>query len=484
MGFLTPFLARLLVFVTSAAVLILEILAGRLLAPYLGVSLEVFTGIIGVILAGISVGAWAGGRAADRGDPRRLLGPLLVAGGLTATATPLIVDLVGPATSTGPMSIVVITTLGFFAPAAVLSAVPPVVVKIQLGSLENTGSVVGAYSAIGTAGAILGTFVTGFVLIAAFPTRPIVIGVGVSLVVFGLVMWAGRSSWAVGATLGALALMVTMVVIFNGPCQYETTYHCAEIVIDEVRQSGRTLVLDRARNSYVDLEDPTHLEFRYIRVMVDVIDTEMVPGPLDVLSIGGGGFTFPGYLDATRPGTDHVVLEIDSSLVDIGRRELGFKDEARVVIDDARRSIEQVPARSVDLVIGDAFTGLSVPWHLTTVEFVKMIAGRLTASGIYTLNLIDSADLGFARAEAATLGEVFEYVAVFAPPDYLAGITGGNFVLVGSNGPIDVAAVETAIRARGGVELGIIGSDLAGFVAGARPLTDDFAPVDQLISGV
>jgi hypothetical protein len=73
---------------------------------------------------------------------------------------------------------------------------------------------------------------------------------------------------------------------------------------------------------------------------------------------------------------------------------------------------------------------------------------------------------------------------VFAPPDYLAGITGGNFVLVGSNGPIDVAAVETAIRARGGVELGIIGSDLAGFVAGARPLTDDFAPVDQLISGV
>ncbi|MGH8915257.1 MAG: fused MFS/spermidine synthase, partial [Acidimicrobiia bacterium] len=127
-------LARSLVFLTSAAVLILEILAGRLLAPYLGVSLQVFTGIIGVILAGISVGAWSGGRAADRGDPRRLIGPLLIAGGLTAIASPLIVDLVGPAAATGPVSIVMLTAVGFFAPAAVLSAVPPVVVKIRLAS--------------------------------------------------------------------------------------------------------------------------------------------------------------------------------------------------------------------------------------------------------------------------------------------------------------------------------------------------------------
>ena len=182
------FLARTLVFVTSAAVLILEILAGRVLAPYLGVSLEVFTGIIGVILAGISVGAWAGGRAADRGEPRRLIGPLLVAGGLTAMAAPLIVDLVGPAASIGPLSIVGLTLIGFFAPAAVLSAIPPIVVKIRLSSLQETGSVVGSYSAIGTAGALFGTFVTGFVLIAAFPTRPIVIVVGALLVGLGVGM--------------------------------------------------------------------------------------------------------------------------------------------------------------------------------------------------------------------------------------------------------------------------------------------------------
>jgi spermidine synthase len=423
---LPQLLARSLVFVTAAAVLILEILAGRLLAPYLGVSLEVFTGIIGVILAGISVGAWAGGRAADRSDPRRLLGPLLVAGGLTAVASPLIVDLVGPASSTGPLSIVTLTVLGFFAPAAVLSAVSPIVVKIRLSSLQETGSVVGTYSAIGTAGAIFGTFVTGFVLIAAFPTRPIVITLGVALTMLGIAMWVGRRVWGLVGPVCGLLVLVTLVLVLDGPCQYETSYHCAVVEVDPDRPTGRLLVLDRGHNSYVDLADPTHLEFRYIRVMVDLIDTEMPPGPLDVLSIGGGGFTFPGYLDATRPGTEHLVLEIDGSLVDIGRRDLGFGDEAEVVIDDARRSIEQVAEGSVDVVIGDAFTGLTVPWHLTTVEFVEEIANRLAPGGLYTVNVIDRAELEFARAEAATLAEVFEHVAVFAPARYLAGDQGGG----------------------------------------------------------
>lgn len=477
-------LARFLVFYASAAVLILEILAGRLLAPYLGVSLEVFTGIIGVILAGIAVGAWLGGRAADRGDPKRLVGPLVVAGALTALASPIIVDLVGPSLPTGASAILIVTTLGFFAPAAVLSAVTPVVVKIQLASLERTGAVVGTYSAIGTAGALFGTFVTGFILIAAFPTRPIVIGLGVSLGVLGVALWAGRSVWSAVATLAVVTGLSVVLSIADGPCQVETTYHCAVVEVDEARPTGRLLLLDRARNSYVDLADPTHLEFRYLRLMADVIDIETPPGAIDVVSIGGGGFTLPRYLDATRPGTEHLVLEIDESLVEIGRDQLDLGEEVEVVIDDARRSLGEVPVGSADLVVGDAFSGLTVPWHLTTVEFVEQISERLAPDGLYTINLIDRAGLEFARAEAATLLQVFDNVALFAPADYLAGVTGGNFVLVGSPSPIDVGAVEEAIRARGGSEVGISGEELAGFVAGARPLTDDFAPVDQMIGGL
>lgn len=471
--------ARLLVFFTSAAVLVLEILAQRLLAPYLGVSLEVVTGVIGVILAGIAIGAWAGGYAADRTDPSRLLGPILIAGGLTALASPLVVDLIGPATpTTGPMSIVILTTVGFFAPAAVLSAVPPVVVKLRLATLDETGTVVGSYSAVGTAGGIFGTFFTGFVLIAAFPTRPIVMVVGGLLLLSGVVMWrrfAGASILQVGA---AAVILVGGLLVFDGPCQYETTYHCADLVVDPARPTGRTLYLDQVANSYVDLEDPTHLEFRYARVMADVIAASFSDGPLQVISIGGGGFTFNSYLGAVRSGTEHVTLEIDRLLVDIGHAHLGLAEDAEVVVDDARRSLLDIEPNWADLVIGDAFSGLSVPWHLTTREFVTDIAARLSPDGVYTMNVIDYGDLDFVRSETATLMDVFDHVAVFAPPHYLAGDGGGNFVLAASHAPIPVERIEEAIAARNGMETA---ASLDEFVGDARPLTDDHAPVDQMI---
>ena len=473
-------LARSLVFFTSAAVLVIEILAARLLAPYLGVSLEVFTGIIGVILAGISLGAWLGGRAADRADPRLLPGPLLVAGGITALASPLIIDSVGPALSTDAVSIVLAAAVGFFVPAALLSAVPPVIVKIQLDSLDVTGRVVGSYSAIGTAGAILGTFVTGFVLIAAFPTRPIVVVLGVTLALAGLTLWSTKARWSV-VTLGAAGLLALALLGFTGPCEYETTYHCAIIEVDDIRASGRTLILDKVRNSHVDLEDPTYLEFRYIRLIVDMIESEAPSAGLDVVSIGGGGFTLPGYIEATRPSSRNTVLEIDQKLVDIGGEELALTDEIKVVVDDARISLRNVPTGHADVIIGDAYSGTSVPWHLTTVEFTEQIERVLSQTGIYTMNVIDYGDLSFVRAESATLLEVFSHVALWAPPHYLAGGGGGNFVLVASQEPIDIDAIEDRIRARGGSEIGIEATGLRDFIGDSSILRDDYAPVDQML---
>src|SRR5918999_3056529 len=133
--------AGLLVFLTSAAVLVLEILAGRLLAPYVGVSLETYTGIIGTVLAGISLGTWLGGRAADRIDPRKTLGPLLILGGALALFTIPAIRLFGGASlGSGPVEIVTLALVGFFGPATVLSAVSPTVVKLQLADLDETGS--------------------------------------------------------------------------------------------------------------------------------------------------------------------------------------------------------------------------------------------------------------------------------------------------------------------------------------------------------
>ena len=474
-------LGRFLVFFSSASVLVIEILAARLLAPYLGVSLEVFTGIIGVILAGISVGAWLGGRLADRMDPAGLLGPLFVLGGIASLASPMIADAIGPSLDRSAISVVSAATLGFFLPAAVLSAVPPVVVKIQLSTLDRTGTVVGSYSAMGTAGAIFGTFVTGFVLIAAFPTRPTMAVLGGVLTLAGVVLWVARTRWSL-LSVGAAGLLAVLLIAADPPCQYETTYHCAVITSDEERPSGRTLHLDRLANSYVDLADPTYLHFRYIKLIADVVNIEGPAGPLNVVSIGGGGFTVPGYVGATRPGSTNTVLEIDRELVDIGTAEFGLDPEIEVVVDDARISLRDLPSNTADVVVGDAFSGASVPWHLTTTEFNHQIADILKDGGVYVMNVIDYGSRRFARSEVATLLEVFEHVALLAPPSYIAGDAGGNFVIVASQWPIDRVEIERAIERRGGGEVVIDGDQLGRFVDNASVLTDDFAPVDQMLS--
>ncbi len=485
---MSPLLARALVFFTSAAVLVLEILAGRLLAPFLGVTLETFTGIIGTVLAGISLGAWVGGRAADRFRPFALVGPTLVAGGALAIAAPPLVSWVGPLVrGGGPVEIISITAAAFFAPAFVLSMVPPIVVKIRLSDLAETGSVVGRFSAIGTAGAIFGTFVTGFLLIAAFPTKPIVFGLGAALVAAGAWLWA-RARFAAGIAAGLLvaAVATAALVLVDSPCQRETPYFCAKVTVDPARETGRVLWLDTLRHSYVDLEDPTYLGFRYARLMGDVIETALPPGPIDALFIGGGGLTLPRYIAAVRPGSTSLVLELDPTIVDIARDQLGFdaahEASVAIVTGDARLGILDAPEGAFDLVVGDAFGGPSVPWHLTTREFVEEIRARLRPGGVYTLNLIDYPPLGFARGETATLADVFGHVAVIAPNDFLQGRNGGNFVLVGSDAPIDVSAIRAATGLRGATEPAITAADVTTFVADARVLTDDYAPVDQLIT--
>ncbi len=417
-----------LVFFASASVLVLEILAGRMLAPFVGVTLQTFTGIIGTVLAGIAVGSWLGGRAADRTDPQRLLPPLLVVGGTLVIATPSVVTAIGPSLSgEGAMEIVGLALVGFFAPAAVLSAVSPTVAKIELRSIDETGTLVGGLSAIGTAGAIFGTFVTGFILVAALPSRPITWAVGGALVAIGVLLALRRGNrGTVVAALVALSFVVAGSAAVEAPCGRETTYFCARVLTDPDRPSGRLLMLDTLRHSYVDLDDPTHLEFRYAGVVADVVATS-TPDVQDILYIGGGGFTLPRYFQATR-GADATVLERDPTVIAIAEEDLGLEPGPwlNVSVGDARITLAATPHNGFDAVVGDAFGGLSVPWHLTTREFVSEIRDRLRDDGIYTLNVIDFPPGRFVRAEVSTLASVFEHVAVIAPQSLLEGSAGGQ----------------------------------------------------------
>jgi len=231
-GPLPHWVAVALVFGTSAAVLVLEIPAGRLLAPYVGVSIETFTGIIGVVLAGIAVGSWLGGVVADRVDPRRLIPPLLVVGGALAISSIPIVRVLGEGGDGGTSEILVLTTFGFLPFSIVLSAIPPAVVKLQLRSLDTTGATVGQLSAWGTAGALFGTFITGFVLVATAAVTTLIVSVGIALIVIGFGWWVvrlvggqSRDGGVVAAGLVVAALGGLGVAAIDSPCDTQTTYY-------------------------------------------------------------------------------------------------------------------------------------------------------------------------------------------------------------------------------------------------------------------
>jgi spermidine synthase/MFS family permease len=491
-------LATALVFFASGAVLVLEIVALRLVGPYVGVTLQVSSSVIGISLAAIAYGTWLGGRLADRFDPRMLLAPALILAAIGTAVTLPLVRWGGEVLRGGAApAVLLLAAMAVFLPAFLLSAITPLVVKLQLGDLRRTGEVVGRLSSFGTLGAITATLGTGFIFVAAMPSSWIILTLAVLLAAAGAALgWYLRRTTPVLAQPGrprTRALLATVGLVGAGlgavaptPCDVETAYHCARVDEDPSRPGGRTLILNSARHSYVDLNDPEHLEFAYVQWLGAVADTVRPPGtPPSALHLGGGGFTVPEYVAATRPGSDQLVLELDGGLVDLDRRMLGLRTgpQLRAQVGDARVGLAGQRTGAYDFVVGDAFGHLVVPWHLATREMAADIARVLKPDGVYAQNVIDYPPDRFIKAEIATVADVFPHVALIAPPDALAGETGANFLIVASRSPLQLTVLRDALDLVNEPVTLLSGAELNAFVDDARVLTDDYAPVDQLLQG-
>ncbi|WP_375001055.1 fused MFS/spermidine synthase [Aeromicrobium sp. CTD01-1L150] len=479
--------AALLVFGSSAAVLVVELVALRLLAPYLGLTLETSTTVIGIALAAIALGSWAGGQAADRVDPRRTIGPLLAVSGVAAAATPFVVRGAAELDRENGLVLVVAAVM-ILVPGALLSAVTPMVTKLMLTDLGQTGTIVGRLSGIGTVGAIVGTVVTGFVLISVVRVSTILVGLGLALVIAAVVVEVRVRGWRFGVLPAVLVLGGGLTAaVAPGGCDVETTYHCVSVVPDPQHEGGRTLVLDGLRHSYVDLTDASNLEFEYIRAMAAAIDSRHRDGTaLQAYHLGGGGLTLPQYLREQRPGTRSLVSEIDGGVLRVDTDLLGARtgDDLEVRVEDGRLGLGRLPDGERDLVVGDAFGGVSVPWHLTTREALVQVHRVLRPGGTYAVNLIDYGDLGFARSAVRTLQTVFENVVVLSAAATFDddGHGGGNLVAVASDGPVDADALRSRLEDREVPWVVEDGGPLQRWIGDARVLVDDFAPVDQLLT--
>ena len=370
---MSPRLATVVVFGTSFCILVLEILAGRLLAPIVGVSLETFTGIIGTILAGIALGNAAGGRLADEFDPAGLIGPSFILGGALAWVSPVLAGLLDPVPGAGPLTIVALTTVLFLAPATVLSAITPMVAKLRLQSLDESGTVVGNLSAAGTAGALAGTFVTGFVLVGAFGTRAIIVAVGGVLVLSGLALTVWARMRVGPVPIGVAVLVGFGALVMPQRCSTETSTAAWRSWLTRPALRGGACTW---------MPFATPMWTSRIRSISSFATCALLPGDrLDGTTAvfhtppRRAAFTFPGYLAARDPAMEQLVLEVDGELVEYVDRELAVRsgNNIDVSIGDARMTITSVPDTSVEVVVGDAFSGRTVPWHLTTRQFVAEV---------------------------------------------------------------------------------------------------------------
>lgn len=475
-------LAAALVFVASGAVLVLEILAVRLLAPYVGLTLETTTAIIGAVLAGIAFGAAVGGQLADRVDPRWLLICLFVLGGLLVFATVPIIRALGPSGSSGGDAAAVGVTFAALAPvAAVLSGVTPTVARLQLRDLRASGTVVGRLSGWATAGALVGTFATGFVLVPLFPVSSTVLGIGIVLVLVGAALGGYMGLLGAGrlGLVGLVALaLVALALGQRSPCAAESGYHCIQIETDPGNPAVVALLLDGGYNSQIDMAEPRSLGFPYELWVAEAIDGLAPPGaPLRGVFVGGGAFTLSRWLAAVRPGSTSNTLEVDGKLVEFDRERLGLRTSPalRATIGDARLTLPREPAHSADVIVGDAFSSRTVPWQLMTGEWLGEIKRVLKPTGVYVLNMIDLRPLALLRAEAATLLRAFARVRLVTPAGGDGRPAGGNEVLVAGDGRLPPAGDPPAAGARTYER-----AALERIVAGAQPLRDDYAPVDQL----
>jgi spermidine synthase len=492
---------HLIVFLSSACIMVLELVVGRVMASHIGMSLYTWTIVISVVLAGISLGNSLGGQLADRWASPRLLGGVFILGGI-ASMTLLALDLLGRLsileTTTSEYLLPILGWIAFavilcFLPCVILGTISPIVTKLTVQNLDNAGRAVGYIYAAGSVGSIAGTFATGFLLISWLGTHAVVWGVGVLLFFLGTLFFLGRR-WQL--TLLPLLLVVAGTVVassqgwLEGFCTRETNYYC--IKVREEERSGRpvrVLTLDRLVHSYSSLDDPTMLVYGYERSYAEAAAYQAArKDHLRALFIGGGGYTFPRYMEEVYPGSDIQVIEIDPGVTEIAHDMLGLSRDTQVVTynEDARMFLHREPTAHYDLIFGDAFNDYSVPYHLTTKEFNDRVHAWLADDGLYVVNIIDGPWGYFLRAYTHTLRQTFRHVYLAMNVESWRQSTRSTLVLIATDTPLELGALQSIDAGDGDSRLArslLTENEIDGLLAEGPTmlLTDQYAPVDQML---
>jgi spermidine synthase len=478
--------------VTGAAVMMLELLGTRVIGPFYGVSMFVWSSLISVTLISLAVGYFLGGRLADSG--RMDLSAILVAAGLATAAVPLLrVPVLTVTNGLGLRAGAFLSALMlFFIPLTILAMVGPYVVKMLVARREKVGTVSGSVMALSTVGSVVGTLMLGFFLLPLVGTQTILYAIAGVLMFggVGLRMWfraAGSRKHGSPSALVALCLVGGSVGAIersrsNSQDDYRLVYEAespyARIrVLDDQRRSVRWLMSDASVISAYRI-GTNEVPFPYLALLQGL--PHYNPQGKRALVVGMGAGYLPMVLEEHGVATD--AIEIDPEVVRAAAEFFPFKRPRRLIVGDARYEVSKLTDR-YDFIIHDCFTGGSVPAHVLSVEMLRTLRTRLNDGGIFALNFFgfnQGADAAALEAVVATIRAVFPHTRVLTTQP---GANPIDNIVFASDRPIVAATHDGACslspRAwsflEGTENREVLIPTTAGFV-----ITDDFNPLETL----
>ncbi len=420
------YILELIVFICGAAVMVLELVGSRTLAPYLGTSIFVWTSLIGIILGSLSLGYYLGGRISDKHPNYKIFSAVILGSAIYIFFIALfkfsfLIFLMEKISGIRAGSVIASFVL-FSPPSVMLGMVSPYAVKLKIKDLSHSGSTVGNLYAISTIGSIAGTFLAGFYLIPSFGTTNIIYAIAVVLTLTSILTYA--KNFAIKRLLFLLLVMIFFalqgfsrrVLAEQGYIDVDTRYSRVIIYEQDVEDRlARFMSCDTNSNSAMFL-DSDELVFEYTKYYD--LAAHFNPNFKKALMIGGAAYSYPKYYLQKYPKAEIDVVEIDAQLTELARQYFRLKENSRLNIfhQDGRIFLNKTD-KKYDVIFGDAYrSDHSIPYQLTTIETVKRMYDILNDNGVVLINIISAieGDRGkFLRAQYKTFNSVFPQVHLF-----------------------------------------------------------------------
>lgn len=477
---------EIIVFLAGAIGMGLELIAARVLSPYVGSSNVVWTSIIGIILASMSIGYYLGGKLADKDADIKKLSDILLIAALSTSFIPILETLIVKelAGMIGNLIIAAIlcAIIVFSVPSFILATISPFAVKIKSKEEKELGALSGRISSLSTIGSIVGTFFMGFVLIPKVGVTNINIGVTVVLTIMSILTRENKDK----KYLLKIIIFILVLLLLIGLGKYNFKVSNPDIILDtdsqysriwvrEVEAEGttyRTLQVDRGLESYIDAKTG-EMGARYLRYY-DLFEY-FNKNAENTLLIGGAAYTYPIHYLKKCENKNIDVVEIDNKMTQIAAEQFGLDiNEPRLKIySQDGRSYLNYSENKYDTILIDAFKGSNVPFELTTYEALISAKNMLNENGMVLTNIISSltgTDAKFIEYEYATYQKIFEEVRLFRV-DNVEEETKQNLILVGIKGNPEKNEEKLKEYSE------FLSMEVTNFFTDKQPVTDDFAPI-------